>query len=254
MNPYLKGSLLLILATLMFAFIGPFIRWINWPSQITILITSIIALFFLVVYYLLKGKLKKVLKSKHKKLMVLSASLLTCNILLYYKALQLTTLANAVLTHYIAPVFAAVFASLYLKERIEKVTIVSLVLSFFGLYLIMFNDLSLSSVHFLGLSLGLLSALFYGVSIPVQKKMMDHVEPLVAIFYQLIVIIVLTMPFAFFTDFSFTLNSVVLSVVYVLLLIIGATYLFFKGIKYVQAQHVGIIAYAEPIAVLLSTT
>ena len=115
----------------------------------------------------------------------------------------------------------------------------------------MYNDLSFSSNHLIGIIYGTLSGLFYGLSIPIQKKISHYVNPMFIILYQLVVITVITLPFMFFIKFSWSLNSILLSIIYALFFVIGGTYFYFKGIKDVEAQHVGIIAYVEPIAVLL---
>ena len=121
MNKHLKGSLFIILSMLLFSLIGPFVRWIKWDSKVTILITSVIAFLFLLVYLIYKKELGKVIRSRYKLLMIVSGTLVALNILFYYKAFQTTTLANSVLAHYTAPIFAALFAPIYLKEKLRHV-------------------------------------------------------------------------------------------------------------------------------------
>ena len=51
----------------------------------------------------------------------------TINNSLFFSAIKITTIANAILTHYLAPIFVFIFGLFLLKEKITKFYILALV-------------------------------------------------------------------------------------------------------------------------------
>src|SRR3989344_7164323 len=132
MKQTLKGAIFVIAATLIFGLMGIFVRSLDMPSQVIVFfsfLTPAVVLFF---FFLLNGKPLIVAK----RYIWIVAALGAFNILnnfFYFQAYVNTTISNAVLTHYTAPIFVALLAPLVLKERLEKITIAALVISIIGL-------------------------------------------------------------------------------------------------------------------------
>jgi drug/metabolite transporter (DMT)-like permease len=95
------------------------------------------------------------------------------NIWLFFAAYQRTTVAVAVLTHYLTPVFVAVSAPLLLGERMRMRTITAVVISFAGLVLLLEPwraDLRARDV--VGAALGAGSAVFYASQVILNKRLL----------------------------------------------------------------------------------
>ncbi len=94
------------------------------------------------------------------------------NVALFFAAYQRTSVAIAVLTHYLAPVFVALAAPLVLRERPHARTFVAVAVSFGGLLLLLHPwDKGLTSSDLVGAVLGAGSAVFYAANVLVNKRL-----------------------------------------------------------------------------------
>ena len=251
MNKHLRGSLLILVSMVLFATIGIFVRFIDMPNPVIIFFTSLFAAVFLLLYFAAKGKIRDLISVKRKVTIFISGIWVSFTILLYFMAFSNTTLANAVLTHYTAPIFAALLAPVFLRERLSKVTVIALAISFGGLIIITSNSLSFNSPDFLGIVYGVLSGLFYGLLILWDKKLLRDIDPKVILFYQVVIPMFFMAPFLFIFDFSLSMFNLSLIIVYVFVVIFTATLVYFAGLKHVKAQNAGIISYLDPVMVFI---
>jgi drug/metabolite transporter (DMT)-like permease len=94
------------------------------------------------------------------------------NVALFFGAYQRTSVAIAVLTHYLTPVFVALAAPLVLKERLSARTFVAVGISFIGLlWLLQPWDKALSTSDLIGAAFGAGSAVFYASNVLVNKRL-----------------------------------------------------------------------------------
>lgn len=94
------------------------------------------------------------------------------NILLYFAALKRASVAVAVLTHYLAPVFVALSAPLILREKARGATYLAVAASFVGLALLLrpwASDAGPAALA--GAALGAGSAVFYATNVLVNKRL-----------------------------------------------------------------------------------
>jgi len=250
MNKHLKGSILIILSMFLFATIGPFVRIIDITPEEMLFFSSLFAAIFLLIYFAFTKQLKKLAIKKASFWLLLSGFLLILNTLSYYRAYILTTLSNTVLVHYLAPVIAVLLAPIFFKEKVGKATVISLAISLFGLYVITSPNLALGDRNLNGIFFAFLSAVGYGTLIIVNKKLVERLALDVILFYQAAISAIILLPFLGL-HFSLALKPFSLLALYTLIVYILPGFLYLSGIKYVEAQHVGIISYAEVIFVVL---
>jgi drug/metabolite transporter (DMT)-like permease len=219
-----------------FGFYGLFVRFLNLASQLILFFN---AFFVTVVLFIIFLRAKENFKIKnHNLAIVLLGFSFVANNLCYFKAFKLTTISNAILTHYTAPVFVAILAPIFLRERLEKITLLSLLVSFFGLVLIALEGLSFSRENFLGILFGVFSGIAYAFSILIYKYLLRNLSVYTLIFYQSLIGTIILTPFVF-SQISFSLPFHFL-LVFALIFGILATFLHFQGIKRVKAQEAGI--------------
>ncbi len=94
------------------------------------------------------------------------------NALFFFRAYQTTTVAIAVITHYLAPLFVAIAAPLLLREHSDRRTSIAVVLSFGGLVVLLepWHSHATSSVA-LGSLFGAASAFFYASNVLMNKRL-----------------------------------------------------------------------------------
>ena len=91
---------------LIFSSIGPFVRTVALPVPLIICITSAMSALLLLAWFILRGDAGSLDIRGHRRWLLLSAVCIFGNVFCYYNAYRMTTMANAVITHYTAPVFA----------------------------------------------------------------------------------------------------------------------------------------------------
>src|SRR3989338_9638587 len=160
MNRHIKGGFFIIASMLLFSFIGIFVRVINRKIWILLFYGGLIGFLILTIYLIHKKGMRYLWPKKYKWLLFLSALIASGVVSTYFQAYRTTTFANTVLLHYTAPIFAAVFAPIFLKERIDKPTIISLALSSLGIILIVYKEgFSLSNLGAIGALFALASGI-----------------------------------------------------------------------------------------------
>jgi len=251
MNKHLFGGFLITLSMAIFSMIGPFIRYINLQPIVIIFYSTLFTSTILFSYFLYSKKLKDLFVGKHILLLIVSSFCILGNTYTYFTAYKITTLANSVLTHYTAPIFTAMLAPIFLKEKLEKTTVISLVIASIGLFLIASNGLAINSQHLTGIIYGSLSGFFYGILILISKKLVSSLDPLIILFYQCALTVCVLSPFISQAYFSINIHQVGMLLVYALVISILGVSLYLKGIRHVEAQHAGILAYSEAVIVVL---
>jgi len=248
MKQTLKGAIFVIAATLIFGLMGIFVRSLDMPSQVIVFfsfLTPAVVLFF---FFLLNGKPLIVAK----RYIWIVAALGAFNILnnfFYFQAYVNTTISNAVLTHYTAPIFVALLAPFILKEKIEKITINALLLSMVGLIFITYsNKFSFYTKDFIGIAYGTASGIMYALVIVIVKYLSKYLSIYAINTYQSFTGALILLPFVLKAGFPNTPNSLFLLILFGLVFGVIATLLYFAGVKRIKSQHVGILAYTEPIA------
>ena len=94
------------------------------------------------------------------------------NVVLFFAAYQRTTVAIAVLTHYLTPIFVALAAPLVLREKAGPRTFVAVAVAFTGLILLLRPwSAGLGMTELLGAALGAGSAVFYASNVLVNKRL-----------------------------------------------------------------------------------
>ncbi len=164
----------------------------------------------------------------------------------FYYAFRHTTIANAVLAHYIAPVLVAFLAAYFLGERATRTLVIAIVLSSAGL-LVMLGGFSSGGSDTAGIIAGLISGCSYAVLIIMARVYTRQLHPLVMAFVPNLVIMLLLAPFVrefpLHALWSFIVMGVVHSTV--------APMLYYWGMKSVTANRTAVLGYLEPVMAIL---
>lgn len=168
------------------------------------------------------------------------------NIFTYFYAFTHTTIANAVFTHYTAPVIVAFLAPLFLKEKITRKIIIAIVIASMGLW-IMLGGFTFQEEHTAGIMAGLFSGLTYAIIIILVRVYAQNFNPLVLTFFSNTVIAILLAPFIreipLNALWSFLLIGIIHSTI--------APILYFKGLQKVTANRTAVLGYLEPPSAII---
>ncbi len=128
----------------------------------------------------------------HLKWLLLRSVSGLLGVFLYFLALGQMNLADASLLNKTSPFFVAVFAVLFLGEKLNRTVVVSLVVAFLGAMLVIKPPFDASMLPALA---GLGSGLFAGVAYTIVRGLKGRVNPNRIIFYFSLVSCTATLPF-----------------------------------------------------------
>jgi drug/metabolite transporter (DMT)-like permease len=174
--------------------------------------------------------------------------------MLFYFAFRNTTIANAVLTHYTAPVFVALLSPLLLKEPVHRTAWTAILLSSIGLWFILGWGSAGSEGHYgdrehLGIIAGALSGLAYAFLILIVRRIASIYPSLLITFVQNGIVALVLLPFVFRVEVPSA------SVPYLILMgVVHSTIaplLYVQGFRSVRAGDAAILGYFEPVGAIL---
>jgi drug/metabolite transporter (DMT)-like permease len=177
------------------------------------------------------------------------------NVVLFFAAYQRTTVAIAVLTHYLTPIFVAVAAPFVLGEKARARTFGAVAVAFAGLVLLLEPwRVGLGRSDVVGAALGAGSAVFYASNVLVNKRLVKAFSGSEMMFFHGLVATPLL--FALVPTAEYALVSRhALAVVMLGALGPGALggLLFVWGLRRIAASHASVLTLLEPfVAVLLA--
>jgi drug/metabolite transporter (DMT)-like permease len=175
------------------------------------------------------------------------------NCVLYFAALQTTSVAVAVLTHYLAPLLVAVMAPLVLGERRRPGTLLAVGVGLLGLTLLLapWNIRTQPDGTLLtGALLGLGSAFFYAINVLLNKRLTQSFDPAEIFVYHMpsaLLLLGLLVPAG-----AWAVSSQ--GFVWLVIGALGpgalAGIVFVRGLAVVPAAHASVLTLVEPFAAI----
>ncbi|UCH81823.1 MAG: EamA family transporter [Nitrospiraceae bacterium] len=248
------GHFKIITAILIWSSLGIFIRKVDLPNVGILFHSCLIAGILQFIIISTTGLLKNEIQGKNNKrdalFLVLVPISFIANSLFFYYAFRNTTIANAVLTHYTAPVFVAFMAPFFLKENIRKTTWAAIVISSAGLWFILQGAdsetaIPLSSSEKMGIIAGALSGLAYAFLIVLIRRIASCYSSLFITFIQNGIVALLLLPFILHLKITMQVLPylIIMGVVHSTL----APLLYVQGFRSVKANEAAILGYCEPV-------
>ena len=130
-------------------------------------------------------------RSPRLPLLVLRGVFGTTAMFLYFFAIERLTIADATVLNKLSPFFVAMFAVLFLKERLSKYIVPVLVVAFTGAALIIKPQFSLEALPAVG---GLISAAASGAAYTVVRLLRGDEPPYRIVFYFSLVSVAVSLP------------------------------------------------------------
>jgi len=174
------------------------------------------------------------------------------NVITYFAAINETTVAVAVLSHYVAPIIVAVLAPYVDGERIPGAPLAALVAGF-GLVLILEPWAASSgrgSVH-LGAALGAVSATFFAGNVFMARRLEPAIGAMRTISYHALIAAVVLLPFIRGDVTSISAQDIGLIAAGAALPGALAGVLFVVGLARIGSSRSAVLAYLEPLVAVI---
>ncbi|WP_042149600.1 DMT family transporter [Paucisalibacillus sp. EB02] len=248
-----------ILVMLIFGSLGLFVKNIDLSSsEIALFRGAIGSVFLIAASFFIKQKVNiKLMSKRNIALLILSGTAMGFNWIFLFEAYRYTTIPNATLSYYFAPIFVLVLAPFLLKERWTMKKAISILFAFIGLYLVIQpGTVNLSGVynHPVGIGYGLLAAGLYA-SVILINKFIRNLSDFETTIMQLGIATIVMFPYVFLT---LEMNYAGLDMQSILLLAVfgivhtGIAYLlYFSSMKKLKGQTIAVLSYIDPISAVV---
>ena len=173
-----KAIAYMIFSVIAFAIMNTVVKYLTVFNAYQIVFFRSIGTLAFTLPLLIKHKIPML--GTHKKLLLLRGAAGVISLTCFFQSLNYLSVGTAVSLRYTSPIFAAILALIFLKEKIKLVQWLLFLVAFLGVLLIKGFD---SNVDSIGLILVMLSALFLGVIFVVIRKIGTKENPLVIINY-----------------------------------------------------------------------
>lgn len=254
----MKSKIQFILSMIIFGTMGLVVRYIDLSSSETALLSSSIGcLFLIVVFMMMKKTIPWKLVKANAYILFLSGIALGGNWIFLYQSYDHTTLTNATLGYYFAPVFVMILSPFVLKEQLSVKKMVCIGVAIIGMLLIVGNGINASGTDdLLGIFFGLVAAAFYA-ALMLLNKFIHRMGRLEITIIQLGLTALLLLPYVFFTEGFGIFGVSESSVPFIIILGIVNTgigfWLFFSGMQKLKGQSIAMLSYVDPfVAILIS--
>lgn len=250
-----RDTLLFVAAMLIFGSIGLFVKSINLSSGQIALARGAIGCCFLIVAAFFGGN-RPSWKAIRQNLiaLVLSGAAIGFNWILLFTAYRYTSIANATLSYYFAPVFVIFLSPFLLKEKLSAVKSACVLAAVAGMFMIIGYGAEAGKNHIAGIVYGLLAAVLYAAAI-IINKFIKNLGGMETTIIQLAIATIVLFPYILASEkieiFSLDIKSGLLLLA-VGIIHTGLAYLlYFTALKQLDGQTIAILSYIDPISAVI---
>lgn len=246
-----------ITAMLIFGTIGLFVKNIELSSSEIALtrgfiggVTLILATIFL------KKKISFEAIKNNLYLLIFSGLAVGLNWIFLFQGYKYTSISNATLSYYFAPVFVTILAPFILKEKLTLSKFLCVLMALVGMFCIVGVDGINGGSDLIGIVYGLLAAGFYA-SVILMNKFLKEIDSIEITVIQLISATITLLPYVLYVEGLGILSVSSVSIPYILILGIvhtGIAYLlYFSSLQGLKGQTIAVLSYIDPVfAIIIS--
>lgn len=253
----MKAKVQFVSVMLIFGSLGLFVRSISISSAALSLIRGILASLFLIAFVLVsRQKFSFAAVRKNLHLLIFSSAAMAFNWIFLFQAYAYTTIANATLSYYCAPIIVVLLAPVILKDTFSWQKLLCVFAAMLGMLLIVKSSPAQSAVydHAKGIFFGLCAAGLYA-SVILTNKFFKGLSGLETTLTQLVFAVAVLLPYVLiFEPFSPALipSSSIPFILILGLFHTGFAYLlYFTGVKHLPASSIASLSYLDPISAVL---
>ena len=259
MKGRINPRFMMVTSMTIFGSLGIFVRNITVSSGELALYRALLAIL-VIGLYLLIGKQKIPFREIKKEVPVLlfSGIAMGINWILLFEAYRYTTVSNATLSYYFAPVIVTVVCPFLFREKLTLKQFFCFLMSTLGLVMITGIGRPSGNSDMVGILYGLGAAVFYATVI-LLNKFIKKVEGIPRTFLQFVSAIMVLIPYVLFTggvslhqmEVKGWLNLLTVGIIHT-----GVTYcMYFSSLKDLPGQKAALLSYIDPlVAVIISVT
>ena len=168
----------MLLSTLSFALMNAFVKYLDNIPTFQLVFFRSLGSFVLATSFILTHKIR--ILGNNRKLLVLRSFLGLSSMSLFFMSINYLPIGTAVSLRYLAPIFAALFAAVLLKEKLRSVQWLLFVIAFTGVLILRGFD---KNVNPTGFVLVLVASILSGMVFVIIRRIGNGDHPLVIVNY-----------------------------------------------------------------------
>jgi drug/metabolite transporter (DMT)-like permease len=235
------------IAVLLFGLAGLFGKWLPLPPALIVLGRVFFASLTLA---LLLGLTKQRLRISPRTdylIFAVMGAILALHWVVFFKSIQVSTVAVGLLSTSSFPVFTAFLEPLVFRESLEKINLVFAFVCIGGVFLIV-PRFALANFVLQGVLWGLAAGLSFSVLTIMNRRFSQKYSSLAVAFFQDFFATLVLLPFIFVRRSDLVSARVILLLIILgVLCTAGSHTLFIQGMKRIKAQTASLISSLEPV-------
>ncbi len=241
-----------IISTVLLGSVGIFVRNIEVDEYVITVARLGIGFIFLIIFLIPRREIPRLRLRNFSLSLISTGILLALTMLFYMKAINSTSLANAVFLLYLGPLIATGLTAIFLKEKFTYLNVGLLCLAFLGFLFLLEFKLSFSLYNSQGFLWGVGAAICYALYIVLNRIIPSDTNSMTRSFYQFLFGLIIMLPFLFTTtNLSITIKDIYWLIGIAFFQGFLAITLIIIAIKNLKAVEYGTISYIEPLVASL---
>ena len=228
------------------------IRWSSAPPLAIASYRLLFATLILLPFYIRSGGIRKLRESPRKDVLTLMAVgvVLALHFASWITSLSLTSVASSVIFVHADPIFVAAVSHFVFKERINRGTLLGIVVAFAGATIIAIGDAGIGEANLYGDLLALLGAVMLGLYILAGRRLrqgLDLVSYVTPVYAASAVVLILGSVVTGTRLASFPPREYILFIALAVVPMIFGHTVYNWALRYVEASVVSISLLGEPV-------
>lgn len=252
------NKLKLCFVMLLWGSIGIFTRYIDLSPIMLAFLRALIAILPL---YFFHRSQKKETQLTFKKIVpfMINGIMLGLAWTCLFVAFKNTSVSISVLVYNMCPVYVLILAPIILKEKLNKVQCITVIVAFFGLFIIINNAINTSDFSLYGVVFGLLSGVLYAMIVILNRMIKTELDASTITLIQIVSATIILIPLMIVDgNFTHVLELDLLSITLIAILGVVHTgiayHLYFSTYKKLSAITIVSYSYLEPLfSIILSS-
>ncbi|QWU14514.1 EamA domain-containing membrane protein RarD [Paenibacillus sophorae] len=254
-----KAKISFIISMLIFGSIGLFVRNIPFTSSQIALVRGLVgSLLLFAASFVFTQRLSWKRIRPNLWLLAASGIALGMNWIFLFQAYHYTTIANATICYYFAPIFVMFLSPLILKERLKMINVLCILSAMAGMLCIVgIGGGAAATNNILGIGYGLTAAALYAIVIMINK-FLKNISGIESSFMQLLISAFSLFPYVLLND-EFQISSASGTSIGLLVIVgvvhTGIAYLiYFSALRKLSSQTIAAFSYIDPISAILMSS
>lgn len=242
---------------IIFGSIGLIVRGIPLSSPEIAMVRGVVGSIFLIITAIILKKRPSLEAIKKNVIyLIISGAALGVNWILLFEAYRYTSITNATLSYYFAPVIVVLLSPVWLKERLTLKRLLCVLVAMAGMFLLVWTGANggINVGNLKGIGFGLVAAIFYAIVV-IMNKLTKDIDGLETTIIQLTLASLILIPYVLSKGaitWGVLGGNAILRLILVGLLNTGVAYLlYFLSVQKLESQTVAILSYIDPVSAVI---